>query len=153
MSEENVEVVRRAFEASKRRDNDEVFPLYDPEVEIESGYDGRVYRGPGGVRAFFRDWLEVWDEIDWEAEEWIDGGDRVIALLHVSGRGKLRGVPVERSEAHLWTLRDGKLWRLGALDHPRRQGAKDRVLPPSRGRKGICRDARVGDVAGGRAGP
>jgi ketosteroid isomerase-like protein len=116
MSEENVEVVRRAFEASKRRDDDEVFPLYDPEVEIESGYDGRVYRGLDGVRAFFRDWLEVWDEIDWEAEEWIDAGDHVIALLRVSGRGKLSGVPVERSEAHLWTLRDGKLLRLKVFD-------------------------------------
>jgi ketosteroid isomerase-like protein len=116
MSEENVEVVRQAFEASKRGDDDEVFSLYDPEVEIESDYDGRVYRGLDGVRAFFRDWLEVWDEIDWEAEEWIDVGEHVVALLHVSGRGKLSGVTVERREAHLWTLREGKLLRLRVFE-------------------------------------
>jgi ketosteroid isomerase-like protein len=111
-----VEVVRQAFEASKRRDDDEVFPLYDPEVEIESGYDGRVYRGLDGVRAFFRDWLEVWDEIDWEVKEWIDAGDHVIALMHTWGRGKMSGVSVERREAHLWTLREGKLRRLRVFE-------------------------------------
>ena len=112
MSQENVDVVRRAFEASKRHDNNAAFRLYDPEVEIESSYDGRVYWGLDGVRAFFRDWLEVWDEISWEVEEWIDGGDHVIALMHLRGRGKMSGVPVERSEAHLWKLRDARLLRL-----------------------------------------
>jgi uncharacterized protein len=112
MSEENVEAVRQAFEASTRRDNDAVFRLYDPEVEIESEYDGRTYRGLDGVRAFNRDVLEVWDEFDWDVEEWIDAGDQVIAVMHARARGKMSGVTVERSEAHLWTLREGKLQRL-----------------------------------------
>jgi len=34
MSQENVEVVRRAWEASARRDNESVLRLYHPEVEI-----------------------------------------------------------------------------------------------------------------------
>jgi ketosteroid isomerase-like protein len=55
--------------------------------------------------------------MDWEVTEWIDGGgDHVIAVMHTWGRGKMSGVPVERREAHLWTLREGKLRRLRVFE-------------------------------------
>jgi ketosteroid isomerase-like protein len=57
-------------------------------------------------------WLAVWDEVGREVEEWIDAGDNVIALLHNWGRGKQSGGRVEERSAHVWTLRNGKLWRL-----------------------------------------
>jgi ketosteroid isomerase-like protein len=112
MSQENVEIVRRAMEASTRRDNEATFALYDPEVELLGPVDGAVYRGLTGVRAFFGDWFTTWDELTYDAEEWIDAGDDVIAALHVRARGRQSGVPVERREWHVWTLRDSKLWRL-----------------------------------------
>src|SRR6266480_4651599 len=74
MSRENVEVVRRALEASTRRDNEATFALYDPEVEIYGQVDGAVYRGLTGVRVFFRDWFAAWSELSYDAEEWIDAG-------------------------------------------------------------------------------
>jgi uncharacterized protein len=112
MSRENVEVVRQAFEAFQRRDNEAVFACYDPEVEIHGQVDGSVYRGLDGVRAFFRDWLPAWEEYRSEVEEWIDAGDHVIVVIHQRGRGKLSGAVVEQRRAHVWTVRDGKLWRL-----------------------------------------
>src|SRR3954452_9572172 len=112
MSQENVEVVRQAFEAFKRRDNEKALSFYDREVEIESFFHERTYRGLDGVRAFFRDWLGVLTSYRGEVDEWIDAGDQVIAVMHTWARGKMSGVNVERREAHLWTLRDGKLWRL-----------------------------------------
>jgi ketosteroid isomerase-like protein len=36
MSQEDVEVVRRVFEASARRDSDAVLALYDPDVEWDA---------------------------------------------------------------------------------------------------------------------
>jgi hypothetical protein len=68
MSQENVELVRRALEASTRRDNDATFGLYDPEVEIHGLVDGAVYRGLTGVRVFFRDWFDAWSELSYDAE-------------------------------------------------------------------------------------
>ncbi len=112
MSQENVEVVRRATAAFTRRDNESVFDFYDAEVEISGSVDGHVYRGFDGVREFFRDWLEVWDRAGWEVEEWIDAGDDVIAVVSVWGRGKGSGIALEQRWAHVWTLRNGKLWRL-----------------------------------------
>jgi len=51
-------------------------------------------------------------DLDASIEEWIDAGDDVIALLRVTVRGRKSGVPVEHHEAHVWTVRNGKLWRL-----------------------------------------
>jgi ketosteroid isomerase-like protein len=112
VSQEDVEVVRSAWEAFARHDNAAIFPLYDPDVEIRDVFHDRVYRGLDGVREFFRDWLSSWDGYRSEVEEWIDAGDIVVAILHAWARGKQSGVPVEMYQAHVWTLREGKLWRL-----------------------------------------
>jgi len=113
MSQENVEIVRRAWEAFMRRDNEATLALYDPEVELHHHVDGSVYRGLAGVRAYFRDWFDVWGEVfSNDLEELIDAGDDVIAVMHVGARGRRSGIEVERREWHVWTLRDRKLWRL-----------------------------------------
>ena len=114
MSQENVQVVREAWEASDRHDNEALFPLYDADVEIQGpfGLDDRVFRGLTGVREFWRDWLASWGEFESEVEEWVDAGDDVIAVMHVWGQGKRSGVPVETRQSHVWTVRGGKLWRL-----------------------------------------
>jgi uncharacterized protein len=113
MSEQNVQIVRRALEAFMRRDNETALSFYDPDIEVRGVIDpGRVYRGLDGVLAFFRDWLSPWDSFSAEVEEWIDVGDHVIAIVHDRARGKLSGVEVEQRNAHLWTLRNGKLFRL-----------------------------------------
>ena len=116
MSQENVEIVRRAWEASVRHDNEAAFALYDPEVEWDltatPGFDARVYRGVEGVQQWFRDLVGTFDDVTADVEEWIDAGDRVIALLHWTGRGKRSGAPVDMRQAHVWTVRNGKLARL-----------------------------------------
>ncbi len=38
----------------------------------------------------------------------IDAGDKVLALVRVSGRGKASGVEVETHTWNVWTFRDGK---------------------------------------------
>ncbi len=86
-------MVRQAFDAYGRRDNETALSFYDADVEIESYFDGRTYRGVEGVRAFHHDWLEAWGEIGGEVVEWIDAGDDVIAVMRVWARGKISGVP------------------------------------------------------------
>jgi ketosteroid isomerase-like protein len=113
VSQENVEIVRRAWEAYMRHDNEAALAFYDPEAELNHPLDGSVYRGLGGVRAFFRDWHAAWSELlSNDVEEWIDAGDDVIAAMHIRARGRSSGVTVERREWDVWTLRNGKLWRL-----------------------------------------
>jgi hypothetical protein len=63
MSQENVDAVRRAWEAFERHDNEAIFPLYGPEVEVQNQFLDRVYQGLPGVQEYFRDLLAVWDEL------------------------------------------------------------------------------------------
>ena len=114
MSQENVKVVREAWEASERHESEAIFALYDADVEIQGpfGLDDRVFRGLTGVQEFWRDWLASWGEFESDVEEWVDAGDDVIAVMHVWGQGKRSGVPVETRQSHVWTVRRGKLWRL-----------------------------------------
>jgi|SRR5271166_5338081 len=111
MSQENVNVVRQAWDAHARHENESAFRLYDPQIEIHDGL-GVVYRGVVGVREFFREYFEVMVDRSVEIEEWIDAGDEVIAVMHSWGRGKRSGVPVESHSFHVWTVREGKLARL-----------------------------------------
>jgi ketosteroid isomerase-like protein len=81
MSQENVEIVRRVWDAAERRDTEAVFALYDPAVvwdasRIPETLAG-VYHGHEGVRRFFRDWLESFEAHDTRPEAFIDAGDNV----------------------------------------------------------------------------
>jgi ketosteroid isomerase-like protein len=116
MSQDNVDVVRRGWEAYRRQDNEAALALYDPTIEIDlteyAGADAGVYRGLEGVDEFFRDRLSAFGDLQTVVEEWIDAADQVIAMVHSYGRGKRSGVPVEMVQAHLWTVLNGKLKRL-----------------------------------------
>ena len=116
MSQANVEIVRRAWEAHRRHDNEAAFRLYHPEIEIHNAL-GEMYRGVDGVREYFRGFFGVIVDRRAEVDEWIDGGDDVIAVMHTWGRGRKSGAPVEAHQFHVWTVRDGKLVRLRVYTH------------------------------------
>jgi ketosteroid isomerase-like protein len=115
MSQENVEIVRRAWEAFVRRDNEAALALYNPEIEIDlrdETVGTRAYYGIEGVQRYFQDLLSVFGDMTSEVEEWIDAGDQVVAMVRSYGRGRRSGVPVDMLEAHVWTVHEGKLQRL-----------------------------------------
>jgi uncharacterized protein len=120
MSEENVEMVRRAFETFNRSGPEAVISegLWSPELVWDfrrSGIPGLgVYRGYDEVRSFFADdWFQAFPFEEWEVElnELIDNGDKVIAIARQRGRGATSGVGVELEQAHIFMLRDGKVVR------------------------------------------
>jgi ketosteroid isomerase-like protein len=117
MSQENVELVVRTHELS-RREAESFFSVCDPEIEWDMSQlmpDGRVYRGHEGVREFWRDWTGTWDEFDFELEEAVDGGDEVVARVHQVGKGRGSGTPVELTMGQIWTVRDGSFIRFRAF--------------------------------------
>jgi ketosteroid isomerase-like protein len=58
------------------------------------------------------DWEASWASWRREPEEFIDVGDRVVAVLRVYAKGRGSGGDVERLDGAVWTLRDGKAIRL-----------------------------------------
>jgi ketosteroid isomerase-like protein len=65
-----------------------------------------------GFVEVMRDWLSAWERpLVIEAEEYIQSGDRILALVRWTGRGKGSGAEMEAEGAHLWTFRDGLVTR------------------------------------------
>ncbi len=119
MSRENVEVVRRVYDAAIRRDAEGLLELYDPEVELDDSRTppgelsgGRVFRGREGVREAFRKYHEAWESIEDDCEELIDAGEHVISVVTSRGRGRASGAEVERTHYGVWTIRQGKIARV-----------------------------------------
>ena len=120
MSEENVEFVRRAYERLAQNDPlgdwtwffDE-FAHEDLELRPAGMYldAAHSYRGREGWAQFWRDFSSVWEEwrFDPEAFEFLDAGDKVVVFARAVGRGKGSGIEIAQDEAHLWTLRDGRV--------------------------------------------
>jgi ketosteroid isomerase-like protein len=118
VSAENVEIVRRVFEATARRDAETVFALYDPAVEWDTSraelgrlIEGGVFHGHEGVRRFLRKYNEAWEQMEYEIEELIDVGDQVVSVVNNRGRGRASGVEVELQMPGVWTIRDGRIVR------------------------------------------
>src|SRR4029450_12225709 len=106
MSEENVEMVRRGYEAFNRGDIDGVLDLCAPGIEWSdmATFDTDAVTGKEAVRAYFKMGMEPWEEIRREPEEIIDlGGDQVLVLVHATGRGRESSVEVDARVADLLT--------------------------------------------------
>ena len=119
MSRENVEVVRKVYEAVAAGNRQEVLKLYDPEVEIdgsrlpETSLMGEtVLRGHDGLRYFTRNWSEAWESFEDHCDELIAVGEYVVALVTRRGRGRASGIESNAERAGIWTVRDGKVARV-----------------------------------------
>jgi ketosteroid isomerase-like protein len=114
MSQANVELARRAVEHFMQT-GEHAWELIDEEVEVHDHdiLDAREYRGHAGWARWFEDWGAAWAEYSVEPEEFIDAdGDRVILVLRLYATGRGSGVKVERQDAMVITVRDGKIARV-----------------------------------------
>ncbi len=120
MSKENVEIVRRVYEAAARRDPTAIFALYDPQVEWDMSQHpygemskGRVYHGHAGLRDWFSEWYEAFDDFEHDREDLVEVGEHVISVGTDRGRGRASGADVRwNGIAGVWTIRHGKVVRV-----------------------------------------
>ena len=116
MSQENVELYRRGFEAYNRGDMDTLLSLVHPDFEyVTAGlFPGLrpVYRGHAGFRDLWRDFRETWDSLQVEIDEIRDIGDLVVARLTFRARSR-EGLEVDRQFGQIFTVKDG----LGVRQH------------------------------------
>ena len=113
MSQENVELTRRFYEAHERRDTAALEALSrehppSPDFRYESALTGQTYTGPQAVWELSSD---IWETLDYvpTVEQILDAGDHVVVMLTISGRGARSGVPVAQPVAVVWTFQDGQL--------------------------------------------
>jgi ketosteroid isomerase-like protein len=117
MSQENVEIVRRAFEAYNRRDLDAAFRDVAPEIELDwsrsRGVQAGIYRGIEAGRDFWRNFLEMFDPLIITPDEFIECGEHVVVPNQTRLWGR-DGIKVEAHAVAVVTLRSGRIveWRL-----------------------------------------
>jgi ketosteroid isomerase-like protein len=113
MTPDNVSVVRQSFKAIGSRDIDGLIALYAPDVEFLPLTGTRVesggYTGHAGVRAYFEEVGEVWDEMRPHADDVRTVGDQVVVLGGCLVRGRGSGAPSDTPMAWVITVRDGKI--------------------------------------------
>ncbi|HXB14676.1 MAG TPA: nuclear transport factor 2 family protein [Solirubrobacteraceae bacterium] len=124
MSRENVELVRRWYALLPGlRDVD---PAEEPavidgffdavldegfELRLPSGYPegDPVFTGREGVAQLFAMLRAAWSEWRFETERFFDVGNRVVVFVRVVARGGGSGLPIELPDAHVVTVRDGRI--------------------------------------------
>jgi uncharacterized protein len=114
MSQENVEAVRRQHEHFNRT-GEVLLTIYASDAEwmaAREDPDAAIHRGLEAIRGYFAQWVEMFEGIDFRAEELIDAGDKVFAWMRFSGKGTASGAPVEMEQAQVWTFREGKVVRV-----------------------------------------
>ena len=112
MADEDVEVVRRAYEAYSKGDlaaarsaysEDTVWDVrrFRPDADVHSGLDE--------LAKYLVSWRATWTEHSFSLEQAIDAGDRVVAVIQESGRGASSGAQVTIRYGQVITVRDGKI--------------------------------------------
>jgi ketosteroid isomerase-like protein len=114
MSEENVELVRRGYEAYARGDLEAVLGDFSPDlVTFRSDPDGATFHGREGFLEAVSEWVEDFEEFDFTPLEFTDAGNDCV-LVHLRQRavGAQSGAPIEGEFWFVHTIRDGAVVRL-----------------------------------------
>ena len=114
MSEENLQVVRTAFDAYFRGDVPAMLELVDPSVivtQLPDQPDPQTFHGRDGLLRGMAEWIGEWDDYSIEVRQMRDFDDRVLVSCVQRGRGKGSGIQVEADVYFLFTLRAGMLVR------------------------------------------
>jgi ketosteroid isomerase-like protein len=115
LPEENVQIVRRVFDAFVRRDVEAALEVMGDEVEFSAPATQALvekqasYQGHDGIREYFEDVGRVWDELDVFLREYHEvGDDRILVVGRVRGRGKARKI-VDEPAQWAWRIEDEKI--------------------------------------------
>ena len=108
----DIEVVQATFAAFAAHDLQAVLALSAPDIEL-TAVTGNLaartdpYRGHDGMRQYFRDVGEVWEELRLTPREFRAEGDLILVTGKVSARSRSR--TVSGSTGWIWRVRDGKV--------------------------------------------
>jgi ketosteroid isomerase-like protein len=113
---ENIELVRKGYEAFLRGDINALMDLFADDIEWELDSNDAVpftglRKGKEEVAEFFRLVNENQHPLQFEPREFVAQGDKVVALGHYAWSVKSTDRNYESDFAEVFTVRDGKIAR------------------------------------------
>lgn len=119
MSDQNVEMLKQAYEAFGRGDIPGVMSVFADDIEwhvpaaLPQGMDAH---GKDEVAPFFQKLADTWEGFGIEIEDFVGSGDRVCVIG--TGSGKLDGRDASYGFVHAWTVRDGACTKFAEYADP-----------------------------------
>jgi ketosteroid isomerase-like protein len=119
MPGENIEAVKAVYDEWGKGNFRGGPDLYDPQILLvmdprlpESG----TYLGLEGIAQYMRTFLEAWESVTLEGEDFLEAGESVIVTVVQKGIGRSSGVtPGELRYFQVWTFRAARVIRLDVL--------------------------------------
>ncbi|MEA2348576.1 MAG: hypothetical protein QOG62_2363 [Thermoleophilaceae bacterium] len=114
MSQENVQIVRAAFEAVNRGDMDGAWVRAAPDFQLDLSRALGPYRGVYGlsdVRRVADEFWGTWESSRFEVDEFLDAGNHVVTPFTNLIKGR-EAIEVQTRGAWAWTIVDGAVTRL-----------------------------------------
>ena len=118
MSQENVEAVRRIFEAWASGDWSIGNEFLDQHAVcvVSSDFPAfGAYYGVDGIRAYWRDFVAQWERLTFEAKELQAVGDTVLAEAIQHAKGRASGIEGDISYFILFTFRGARIVRMESV--------------------------------------
>ncbi len=132
MSQENVEIVKVAYEVFARAGLDRFMEHFTDDVEYHALAGELMHEpchGKDAVRAWLQDWIDMFDGFWMELVELIDaGGVTVFTAERYGGRARLSGVETDSANWTVFTIRDEKI--ASGHEYPTREQALEAVGLP-----------------------
>jgi ketosteroid isomerase-like protein len=115
MSEENIEIVRKAIEAWNRRDVAAARALWRSDAEVDwsrsLGPLKGVYRGRGESQSFQDDFWSTFEKVELEPHGFTEAGSDVVVPTTAHLRGR-EGIEVVARSTLVYTVEKGQITRL-----------------------------------------
>ena len=110
--EENVSMVKRLYDAFKRREVHSIMDMFADDAVMHGPAPsgvlpwGGTYNGRSGVAQFFKALGESLEPQQFDLNDFIAQDNKVVVLGYQKGRAKPTGRPYEIEFVHVWTIRD-----------------------------------------------
>jgi hypothetical protein len=113
MPDDNIDAIRRVYDALASRDASAIQEVFAPDVTIRQSPElpwGGDYEGLDGAFTFF---LTLVEHIESQVttDSLFAAGDHVVQTGRTRGTVRANGASFDIPEVHVWELRDGKVVR------------------------------------------
>jgi|Tabmets5t2r1_1033131.scaffolds.fasta_scaffold51009_1 ketosteroid isomerase-like protein len=109
MSREDVEIVRRSFDAWNAGDLEAVRDCYTEDAVIQTPITefGRTFEGDDPIGRWAAEMGETWAEVRWDVERICEGDGVVVSFYRSISVGRQSGIEVVRDLTGVTRIRDG----------------------------------------------